>query len=91
MASLVILTTAGSAMLVTSRTSPRRSARPGAPALFRRVRTAGAVLSFFAQAGAGDALKRLIGGSIRTLPAGVNAGARAGLPELAVHRHAACH
>ena len=32
------------------------------------------VLSFFAQAGSGDVLKRLgIGGSIRTLPAGVGA------------------
>jgi AAA family ATP:ADP antiporter len=75
MASLVVLTTAGSAMLdylLKSHATESLGTGPGLLRFFAVYYGSVQVLSFFAQAGSGDALKRLgIGGSIRTLPAGV--------------------
>ena len=77
MASLVILTTAGSAMLdylLKSHATASLGTGPGLLRFFAVYYGTVQVLSFFAQAGSGDVLKRLgIGGSIRTLPAGVGA------------------
>jgi len=77
MASLVILTTTGSAMLdylLKSHATASLGTGPGLLRFFAAYYGTVQVLSFFAQAGSGDALKRLgIGGSIRTLPAGVGA------------------
>ena len=77
MASLVVLTTAGSAMLdylLKSHATASLGTGPGLLRFFAIFYGSVQVLTFLAQTGSGRAIQRLgIGGTIRALPAGVGA------------------
>ena len=83
MASLVVLTTAGSAMLdylLKSHATASLGTGPGLLRFFAIYYGSVQVLTFLSQTGSGSAIQRLgIGGTIRALPAGVGAASLVGL------------